>query len=107
MRHLRVGFRAYLLLITLASLIAATCAVRMRAGYRLSALDHEARAHDRRILAAFFGERAEELRKAIAAERDPLRASGMRYEMKANRERYLELIAEAEHHEQLASWYLR
>jgi hypothetical protein len=107
MRCPRVGFRLFLLLTTLASVIAATCAVRMRVDYRLSAIEQASRAERPRNLAAYFGGRADELQRAITGQPDSPRVAGMRLEMEAMRERYLELVAEAEYHERLARWYAR
>jgi hypothetical protein len=103
----RVGLRAFLLMTTLASLLAATVALRMRVGYRISALEHASRAERPRKLAEYFGGRAEELKRLIDSQPESPSVPGWRMEMKATHERDLELIAEAEEHERLARYYER
>jgi hypothetical protein len=103
----RVGLRAFLLMTTLASLLAATVALWMRAGYRISALEHASKAERPRNLAEYFGERAAALKRLIDSHPDSPSVPGWRMELKAAHDRYLELIAEAEAHERLARYYER
>jgi hypothetical protein len=103
----RVGFRAFLLMITLALLIAATVAIQTRVGYRLSALEHASKAERSRVLGNWFGDRAKKLQDEIDGQPDSPTLTAWRMEMKANRDRHLELITEAEYHERLARSYER
>jgi hypothetical protein len=51
----RLGLRAFLLVTTLASLLAATVALWTRTGYRIAALEHASKAERPRKLAGYFG----------------------------------------------------
>jgi hypothetical protein len=105
MRSGRIGFRLFLLVITLASLMAATAALRARVGYRLTALDHASKAQRSRALAAQFGGLADEVQKRIEGQQDS--PASWRLELKSYRDRQVERTAEAEYFERLARWYER
>lgn len=103
----RIGLRAFLLMTTLASLLAATVTLWMRSDYRIAALEHTAKAVRRRKLTEYFGEQAEALRRRINSQPDSPNVPGWRFEMKGTHARYLELIAEAEEQERLVQYYER
>lgn len=100
----RIGLHLFLLLITLASLVAATAALLAKVGHLLTSLDHASKAQRARVLAAQFVSLADEVKAKIRSHRSAVPPADWVMELNSSRYRQDERAAEAEYHERLARW---
>jgi hypothetical protein len=105
MIRLRVRFRIFLLLFTLASLIAAFAAIRTRLVFQEVAEDHAFRAYQARVLAESWQENikwAEGMEKSSVITADKAR---YRAHLRWVRSKQAEAAAEADRRESLVHYY--
>jgi len=102
MRTPRVRFREFLLLTTLASLIAATLALWANARYRESAMDHARRAHLTRVNANWLASDIEWSKGQMERQWTATDKAVWQARIKADAVKQSKAVAEAEHHERFA-----
>ena len=103
----RVRLRLFLLLTTLVSLVAAAFALRTKADYRVSALDHARQAHVARRQAKWLIDDIDFSKGQLAIQNTAEDQARWKSRIRKDQADQAEAVAEAEHHERLAKQLAR